>query len=103
MHPKMCFVIKREAQDALAAMPRRLVVINAAVLKRMKLASFVDQVWVVMASREKRIKRIKRKSKLKPKQILSRLKVQPSMDEYLKIADAVIKNEGSLKKMKAQV
>lgn len=103
MHPKMKEIIKREADDALAAMPGRLVVISAAVLKELGLISFVDQVWVISASREKRFCRIKTKKKLKKEQILKRLKAQLPEKEYLKMADVVIKNDGSFKRLKLQI
>jgi len=99
MHPKMREIIKKEAKEALTAMPGRLVVINAAVLKEMGLIPFVDQVWVITASKEKRVRRLKKK-KFKNEQVARRIKAQLSEIDYLKTADEVIKNNGSLLKLK---
>jgi dephospho-CoA kinase len=62
----------------------------------------VDQAWVVVASKEKRLRRII-KSGLAKEEAIKRMKTQMSQVEYLKLADVVIKNEGSLKQLIQQV
>ncbi|MFA6430936.1 MAG: dephospho-CoA kinase [Candidatus Margulisiibacteriota bacterium] len=73
-----------------------LIVINAAVLKEIGLIEIVDQVWVVMASRERRLKRLLRKGSSK-ENALKRINSQLPQKEYLEMADVLIKNDGSLK------
>lgn len=76
----------------------KLIVINAAVLKEIGLLSYVDEVWVVIASQETRIKRLL-KTGLDKKQVKVRMRSQMSQKEYLKLADVVIQNDGSLKEL----
>jgi len=80
----------------------RMVVINAAVLKEIGLADYVDKVWVILASKEKRIKRLL-KSGLSKEEALRRINAQVSQKDYLKMADVVVKNEGTLKQLDAKV
>ena len=76
-----------------------LIVINAAVLKEIGLIDIVDQVWVVMASKEKRLKRLIKKG-MDRTDALKRMNSQLSQKEYLDMADLVIKNDGTLKELK---
>lgn len=62
----------------------------------------VDQTWVVVASKEKRLRRLV-KGGLARAQALKRMRSQLSQADYLKLADVVIKNEGSLKQLNVQV
>ena len=78
-----------------------LIVINAAVLKEIGLIDIVDQVWVVMASKEKRLKRLIKKG-MDRSDALKRMNSQLSQKEYLDMADLVIKNDGTLKELKTR-
>ena len=78
------------------------IVINAAVLKEIGLVDYVDEVWVVMASKEKRLKRLM-KAGLSKAGALKRINAQASQKDYLKVADVVIKNDGTLKQLNAKV
>ncbi len=80
----------------------KLIVINAAVLKEIGLLDYVDEVWMVMASRETRIKRLLRTG-LDRKQVKVRMRSQMSQKEYLKLADVVIQNDGTLRQLNAEV
>jgi dephospho-CoA kinase len=79
-----------------------LVVINAALLKEIGLIEVVDEVWAVIASRETRLKRLL-KSGLPRAAALRRLNSQLSQTEYVKMADVVIKNDGTLRQLTAQI
>jgi len=80
----------------------RRIVINAAVLKEIGLVDQVDEVWVVLASKEKRMKRLL-KSGLSKEEAVRRINAQASQKDYLKVADVVIKNDGTLKQLNAKV
>jgi len=80
----------------------KLVVINAAVLKEIGLLDLVDEVWVVLASRETRLKRLVKKG-LTGKEARQRVGTQLPQKEYLRIADRVIRNEGTLKQLYAGI
>ena len=100
VHPYLKDAIIKLAEKQKAK--SKLIVINAAVLKEIGLLSHVDEVWVVMASRETRIKRLLRTG-LDKKQVKIRMRSQMSQKEYVQMADAVIQNEGSLKELARKV
>lgn len=76
------------------------IVINAALPQLFE--GRVDQTWVVSSSKVKRLRRLIKNGSTKA-QALKRMRSQLSQAGYLKLADAVIKNEGSLKQLKQQV
>ncbi|MFH1683874.1 MAG: dephospho-CoA kinase [Candidatus Margulisiibacteriota bacterium] len=80
----------------------RSIVVNAAVLKEIGLVGYVDEVRVVMASKEKRLRRLL-KSGLSKTEAEQRLRSQMSKKEYLKLADVVIDNDGTLKGLRKKV
>ena len=77
----------------------KLIVINAALLKEIGLIPRVDKVWVVIASRENRLKRLMRYKGLSQAQAEARIKIQPAQ-KYLKIGDFIIKNDKTIKALK---
>ena len=81
---------------------RTLIVINAAVLKEIGLLKVVDRVWVVTASRANRLKRLL-KSGLPRAAALGRINSQLSQAEYLKMADVVIRNDGTKKELNVKI
>jgi len=99
MHPAMRERIKSEIRNTKS---ETLIIINAAVLKEMRLVPFVDEVWVVLAKREKRMKRLMNKG-LTKEQAALRVRSQMSDGEYLKMADRVIRNNSTREKLKRAV
>ncbi len=98
MHPPM----KKEISSLISRLsPQKYkyIVINAAVLKEMDLIPLVDEVWVVLAPKKKRLKWLMKKG-LSRQRALARIKSQRSDREYLKIADRVIKNNFSKQKLR---
>jgi dephospho-CoA kinase len=81
---------------------KRLVVINAAVLKEIGLIDLVDEVWVVLASRELRLKRLL-KTGFSKEEASQRINAQVPQQEYLKMADLVIRNDGTIKQLNEKV
>jgi dephospho-CoA kinase len=81
---------------------RTLIVINAAVLKEIGLLNLVDQVWLVTAPQGLRLKRLIGKG-LPAQEAKRRINVQSSGREYVKIADVVINNTGTLKQLYAKI
>lgn len=81
---------------------KRLIVVDGAVLKEIGLLDYIDEVWVVMASQKIRLKRLLNLGFNKKEAIL-RLRSQASQEEYRKIADVVILNNGTLKQLHAKI
>jgi dephospho-CoA kinase len=62
-----------------------------------------NEIWLVVASRERVIERVERDRGLNPEQTEARIKAQLSDDERRKHATLVINNDGSLEALRAQV
>src|SRR3989339_1583388 len=102
VHPYLKEAILKEIDSCKSSVGRcQLVVINAAVLKEIGLIPIVDEVWVVTASRPTRLKRLIGKGMSKSA-AEKRIKAQKADTEYLKMADTIIKNNGSLADLKVQ-
>ncbi len=76
-------------------------IINSALPFELKLTGFSDVVIFVDVSDEKIIARLS--SKFSKEHIEKRLSVQRSSDEYKKIADIVINNNGNLEDLKKEI
>ncbi|KPJ69393.1 hypothetical protein AMJ44_03920 [candidate division WOR-1 bacterium DG_54_3] len=101
MHPVMKEKITKEIRDRKSEIGK-LIVINAAVLKEMELISLVDEVWVVLADKKKRLNRLVKKG-LSRERALARIRVQKADKDYIKIADKVIRNNGTKKRLKEEI
>jgi dephospho-CoA kinase len=104
VHPRLKDVVIQTVESRQSKIDSRngFLVINAAVLKEIGLIDVVDEVWVVMASREKRLRRLVR-SGLSRRAAGFRISSQMSQKKYLAMADVVIKNEGTIKQLNAKV
>ena len=63
----------------------------------------VDEVWVVTAEREARIKRVMDRSGLKYEAVSERIDSQLRDEEYLRIADEVLENTGTVEELEQAV
>jgi dephospho-CoA kinase len=97
MHPRMRREILSEVRGARRE-KYKLIVINAAVLKEIGLTPFVDEVWVVLSSKKKRLSRLL-KLGFSKEEALKRIKAQMADRGYRKIADKVIENNGAKKQL----
>jgi dephospho-CoA kinase len=104
VHPYLKEEIVKEIEHRAQITEHRtqIVVINAAVLKEIGLIDYVDEVWVVVASKEKRLERLL-KAGLSKEEAQRRIASQASEEEYQEIADVVIKNEGTVDELNAEV
>lgn len=102
VHPCLQEEIKKIVESRKQKAEHRIVVINAAVLKEMGLVDAVDEVWVVTAPKEQRIKRLVRAG-LSRKEAEKRMRMQLPQAEYLAIADVVIKNDATLRQLDRQI
>jgi dephospho-CoA kinase len=104
VHPLLKEEVKKivESRKQIAERRKQTIVINAAVLKEIGLVDLVDEVWVVTASAENRLKRLV-KAGLSREEAAQRIKAQLPQKDYLKIADVVIKNDGTLKQFHAKI
>ena len=81
----------------------KVAVVEAAVLIEAGWDSLVDEVWVVAASQDEVVRRLRRCGTLTEEQIRQRIKAQISPEERAQHADVVIDNQGELTQLRAQV
>jgi len=72
-----------------------IAVIDAAIPLEKGFLDLADEVWVIMADRETRIKRVMDRSGYTYEDVVRRIEAQPTDEEYKKIADEVIYNNGT--------
>lgn len=101
MHPVMKEEIKSQI-SSLQSPKYKFIIINATVLKEIGLIPFVDKVWVVLADKKKRLNRLIKKG-LSRERALARIKAQPKDKDYLRMADKVIRNDGTKKTLKEEI
>ena len=108
IHPSMVREVKKEllrvkGHRVVGSRDKQsYVVINAAILKRMKLDKLCDEIWVVLAKKEIRLKRLLKKG-LTKKTALARMRAQPSEREYRKIANKIILNNKDVVSLRKQL
>ncbi|MFA6169487.1 MAG: dephospho-CoA kinase [Candidatus Margulisiibacteriota bacterium] len=100
VHPALKKEIERRTRNVERG--TRDVVINAALLKEIGLIPLVDEVWVVTASEKARLARLLKKGLLR-KQASERMKAQPVAANFLRIADKIVDNNGTLQTLKKQI
>lgn len=63
----------------------------------------VDEVWVIVAGKDERIRRIMQRSSISYEEAVKRINAQKNDEEYLKYAKEVIYNEGSIDELEKAV
>lgn len=103
VHPKM-FARMREMVAALRAQgERKPIVIEAAILIEANWQPLFDEIWLVIASKERVIERVERDRGMKPEQTEARIRAQLSDDERRRHASLVVTNDGTLEELRARV
>jgi dephospho-CoA kinase len=100
-HPEMRKMIREQLRSARLE-GKKLIVVNAAILKEMKLLPLVDKVVVVMARKNLRVNRLVRAG-LSRSDAIARVNSQIPDPEYRKMADIVIVNDQNTAKLKDKV
>ena len=100
-HPEIKKIIISRVKEAKLA-KKKFIVINAAVLEKMKLLPLIDKVIVVLADEKKRMGRLQR-SGLSRADAAARIRSQEKDPAYRKIADFVITNNGAINDLKKKV
>jgi dephospho-CoA kinase len=103
VHPKM-FARMREMVDAMrTGGERKPIVIEAAILIEANWQPLFNEIWLVVASRERVIERVERDRGLKPEQTEARIRAQLSDDDRRKYATTVVTNNGTIDELCAKV
>lgn len=80
-----------------------IIVVDAPIPVEHGFMDIVDEVWVVTADRETRIKRIMERNEFTLEQANDRLNSQIRDEEYIKLADEVLVNNGSMEEIENSV
>jgi dephospho-CoA kinase len=79
------------------------IVVEAAILIEANWMPMFDEIWLVTASRERVIERVERDRGMKPEQTAARIRAQLPDAERVRHASLVIKNDGTLDELRAEV
>jgi dephospho-CoA kinase len=102
VHPLIGDEIRRRMQAAASEHPGRPIVVEAAIMMEAGW-SFFDQVWVVVVRPETAVARVTASRGLSADDVERRIAAQLSNEERERRADVVIRNDGSLDELRAQV
>jgi len=83
--------------------PESVIVIEAALLIEMGMQDLVDELWVVMADRELRIKRLQERNGFDREEAVRRINSQMPVEDKIAFADKVIYNSGDAERTREQV
>ncbi|MGO9453298.1 MAG: dephospho-CoA kinase [Candidatus Binataceae bacterium] len=79
------------------------IVIEAAILIEANWMPLFSEIWLVTASRDRVIERVERDRGMKPEQTEARIRVQLPDSERMRHAQLVIRNEGTIEDLRAEV
>ena len=94
--------MRKKIEGLVKRTQKKMVAINAAVLKEMGLAGYCDRIWLVLASEKNRLKRLAKRGK-RSKEMLRRMAFQRKPGSYKKEADNTIHNNGAIRGLKTKI
>jgi dephospho-CoA kinase len=100
LHPRIKEEIARRAREIGQKDPEALVVIDAPLLVELGMHHDVDRLIVVTSTQTQQIERLKKRDGRSTEEALGLLSSQMPVQEKAKLADFVVRNEGSLEEMK---
>jgi len=99
LHPRIKKEIDRRIKAIGQKDPKAIVVIDAALLIETGYYRDVDQVVVVISTKKQQMERLKRREGMDQKGAQRVIHSQISSEERMKVADFIIRNEGSLEEI----
>jgi len=100
LHPRIEEEIDRRAKEIGQNDPEAIVVIDAPLLVELGMHHKVDRLIVVTSTPAQQMERLKKRDGRSPEEALKLFSSQMLVEEKQKLADFVIRNEGSLEEMK---
>lgn len=82
---------------------KKVVVLDAPLLLEGNFRSLCNEIWVVYAKEEVRLRRIMERDKIDKKHGMSRIASQPTWEEYKRYADVIIDNSGKIQDIVEQI
>lgn len=103
VHPKMLERIRATVAELRARGERGPIVLEAAILIEANWQALCDEIWLVSASRERVIERVRRGRGLRPGWTEARIRAQLSDAGRRRHATLVIENNGTIGELRAEV
>lgn len=100
LHPRIKMEMDRRVKEISQKDPSAIVVIDAALLIELGGHREMDQVIVVTSTEEQQIERLTKRDGVDPEEARRIVSSQMGLEEKLKVADFVIRNEGALEETK---
>ena len=100
LHPRIKEEIDRRAKEIGQKDPEAIVVIDAPLLIELGMHHQMDRLIVVTSTQTQQMERLKKRDGRSPEEALKLFSSQMLVEEKEKLADFVIRNEGSLEEMK---
>ncbi len=82
---------------------KKIIFLDAPILFEVGLDKYVDMVWMVLASRDQRIKRLSKRDGISYAEIEKRMAAQMPEDKKKKLSDVIILNNGSLDELHLRI
>ncbi len=102
-HKYVAKKIIKEIEDIKAIGKNKIIVLDVPIPVKHGFLDVVDEVWVVVAEEQTRIKRVMKRSNVSYEEVQKRIKSQMSNDEYIKISDRVIENNEGLLELRRHI
>ncbi|ACL69247.1 dephospho-CoA kinase [Halothermothrix orenii] len=98
-------IIISQIKDEIVSLKNKcnLIILDAPLLFEANLDRLVDRVWVVYVDRDIQLRRLQERDGLSREEAILRIETQMPLKEKARLADIVIDNNGSIKKLKKQV
>ncbi len=103
VHPRMFERMGQMVAEMRAQGVTAPIVIEAAILIEAHWQPLFDEIWLVVAPRDKVVQRVEAERGLKPEQTEARIKAQLSDEERRKHASIVIDNGGTIEELRVKV
>ncbi|MBV8358605.1 MAG: dephospho-CoA kinase [Deltaproteobacteria bacterium] len=103
VHPKMFARMGDMIKHLRAGGERNPIVVEAAILIEANWQALFDEIWLVVASKERVVERIERERGFKPEQTEARIRAQLSDEERQKHSTLVITNNGTIGELHEKV
>jgi dephospho-CoA kinase len=103
VHPKMFARMRGMIEHLRAGGERNPIVVEAAILIEANWQALFDEIWLVIASKERVVERIERDRGLKPEQTEARIRAQLPDAERKKHSSLVISNNGTIYELREKI
>lgn len=103
LHPRIRREMEKRAREIARKDPKAIIIFDVPLLIETGFHREMDQVVVVTSKEEQQIRRLKKRAGLKEEEARRILSSQWDIEKKIKVADFVIRNEGSLERTRTRV